>query len=45
MPGAVSWPPTWTCWLLGNQILLKDEQKKKMSDHDKLAHLGQFKLD
>jgi len=31
--------------VLGNQILHKDEQKKKMSEHDKLAHLGQFKLD
>jgi carbamoyltransferase len=43
----------WRCFLatdidvlvLGNQILLKDEQKKKMSEVDKLAHLGQFKLD
>jgi len=43
----------WRCFLatdldvlvLGNHILLKDEQKKKMSEHDKLAHLGQFKLD
>jgi carbamoyltransferase len=43
----------WRCFLatdidvlvLGNQILLKDEQKKRMSEEDKLAHLGQFKLD
>ena len=43
----------WRCFLatdidvlvLGNQILLKDEQKKRMSEQDKLAHLGQFKLD
>ncbi len=43
----------WCCFLatdidvlvLGNQILLKDEQKKRMSEEDKLAHLGQFKLD
>jgi carbamoyltransferase len=42
----------WRCFLatdidvlvLGNQILLKDAQKK-MSEEDKLAHLGQFKLD
>ena len=31
--------------VLGNQILLKVEQKKKMNEQDKLAHLGQFKLD
>jgi len=43
----------WRCFLatdidvlvLGNQILLKDDQKKRMSEQDKLAHLGQFKLD
>jgi carbamoyltransferase len=43
----------WRCFLatdidvlvLGHQILRKEEQKKKMSDQDKLAHLGQFKLD
>lgn len=43
----------WRCFLatdidvlvLGNQILLKDEQNKQMSAEDKLAHLGQFKLD
>jgi carbamoyltransferase len=43
----------WRCFLatdidvlvLGNQVLLKDEQKKTMSEGDKLAHLGQFKLD
>jgi carbamoyltransferase len=43
----------WRCFLatdidvlvLGNQVLLKDEQNQKMSATDKLAHLGQFKLD
>jgi carbamoyltransferase len=43
----------WRCFLatdidvlvMGNQILLKQAQKKEMSEQDKLVHLGQFRLD
>jgi carbamoyltransferase len=43
----------WRCFLatdmdvlvLGNQILLKEDQRQRMTEAEKVAHLSQFKLD
>ena len=43
----------WRCFLatdmdvlvLGNQIVLKDDQRQRMTEAEKVAHLSQFKLD
>ena len=43
----------WRCFLatdmdvlvLGNQIVLKNDQRQRMTEAEKVAHLSQFKLD
>jgi carbamoyltransferase len=46
-------PDAWRCFLatdmdvlvLGNQILLKEDQRQRLSEAEKVAHLSQFQLD